>query len=136
MTVIALRFPFVGTPEQVRQHAGHVDHQQIREGWSYLDLRDAVGVVYAGLSAPVAGAHVVGVSAPDTYRPEPSEDLLAEHAPGVPLRRRVPQRGALIDTSRARERLGFVSRYSVADEGADHPAAPPGGRPVLVEERR
>jgi nucleoside-diphosphate-sugar epimerase len=112
MAVVALRFPYVGTPDQVRRHAADVNHQQIREGWSYLDLRDAADVVHAGLVAPLSGAHVIGVSAPDTYRPEPTEDLLALHAPTVPLRRRVPGRGALIDTGRAHERLGFRARHS------------------------
>lgn len=120
MAVVALRFPFVGTPDQVHRHAAEVNHQQVREGWSYLDLRDAVEVVHAGLVAPLSGAHVVGVSAPDTYRPEPSEDLLAQHAPTVALRRRIPGRGALIDTTRASERLGFVARFSAQRQGVEH----------------
>lgn len=72
MTVVALRFPFVGTPEQVRRHAAEINHQQIREGWSYVDLRDAVEIVHASLVAPLSGAHVVGVSAPTPIAPSPA----------------------------------------------------------------
>ncbi len=128
--VIALRFPFVGTPEQVRAHASHVSHQQVREGWSYLDLTDAAEAVHAALVAPLEGAHVVGLSAPDTYRPEPSLDLLAAHAPEVPVRRPVAGREALIDTSRARDLLGFVARRSAGLE----PAPNDGTRSDVAEE--
>lgn len=116
MTVVALRFPYVGTPEQVRQHAGHVHDQQVREGWSYIDLSDAVDAIWAGLIAPLTGAHVIGVSAPDTYRPEPTAALLAEHAPQVPLRMAVTGRGALIDTARAEQLLGFVAHRTATLE--------------------
>lgn len=124
MTVVSLRFPYVGSPVEVRQHARHPDHQQIREGWSYLDLADAVAAVHAGLLAPLTGAHVIALSAPDTYREEPSEELLARFAPQLPLRRPVPGRGALIDTTRARELLGFVARRSALE---------PEPRPAPVE---
>lgn len=116
MTVVALRFPYVGTPEQVRQHAGHVHDQQVREGWSYIDLSDAAEAIWAGLIAPLTGAHVIGVSAPDTYRPEATADLLAEHAPQVPIRVDIAGRSALIDTTRAAELLGFVAQRTATQE--------------------
>ena len=114
MTVIAIRFPYVGTPEQVREHAAQAHGQQIREGWSYLDLRDAAAAVLAALTAPVTGAHVIGVSAPDTYRREPTAELLARHAADVPVKVPVTGRAALIDTTRARELLGFTAQHTAA----------------------
>jgi nucleoside-diphosphate-sugar epimerase len=118
MTIVALRFPFVGTTEQVRRHARAATDQQIREGWSYLDLRDAAGAILASLTAPLTGAHVVALSAPDTFRPEATRDLLARYAPEVPLRCPVPGRTALIDTTRAQRLLGFTARHRLDDEAA------------------
>lgn len=116
MDIVAIRFPFVGRADEVRRHAQAEDAQAAREGWSYLDLRDAADVVMKALVAPVRGAVVVGVSAPDTYRPEPSAELLATYAPTVPRRREPRGREALIDTTRARELLGFEAQHCIQTE--------------------
>ena len=84
-----------------------------REGWSYLDLRDAASVVLAALKAPVDGAAVVGVSAEDPLVDGSIADLLSEFAPGVPVRRPLGPRDSLIDTTRARTLLGFTARHSI-----------------------
>ena len=84
-----------------------------REGWAYLDLRDAVGAIEAGLTARFTGAHVVGLAADDTLLDAPTPELLARYAPEVPLTRAVGPRDGLVDTRRARELLGFRPRHSI-----------------------
>ena len=118
LPVVALRFPHVDTWHQLREHAERVgrrpgDPQLIREGWAYLDLRDAVGAVVAALTAAVSGALVVGLSARDTLVDADSGELLDAHAPAVPRRHAIAGRTSLIDTSRARTVLGFTPRYSI-----------------------
>jgi nucleoside-diphosphate-sugar epimerase len=118
-TVIALRFPLVMTRPDLEDFARKVAHDptlMAREGWAYLDMRDAVRAIIAGLRAPVTGAHVIGVAAPDILLPGPTADLLASFAPTVPLRRAVSGRNALVDTTRARTVLGFSPRYSIHRE--------------------
>lgn len=112
MTVIALRFPLTTLPSRVRELALPERHRQIREGWSYLDRRDAARAVVHALVAPLTGSHVIGLSAADTYREEPTEDLLDRYAPGVPRRRSFEGCEALIDTTRASTLLGFTPRHS------------------------
>lgn len=118
LPVVALRFPHVDTWHRLREQAERAgrdpgDPQLVREGWSYLDLRDAAGAVLAALTAPVRGALVVGVSARDTLIDADSGELLDAHAPEVPRRRTIAGRTSLIDTTRAETALGFVPRYSV-----------------------
>jgi nucleoside-diphosphate-sugar epimerase len=116
--VIALRFPLVKTREKLLEIAAKVavdPAAMAREGWAYLDLRDAMSAIIAALESPVPGAHVVGLAADDILLDRPTDELLREYAPTVPLRRRVPGRGSLIDTTRARELLGFTPRYSIHD---------------------
>lgn len=123
MDIVAIRYPFVGLPHEVHGQS-RLEHEQLpREGWSYLDLRDAVDVVLKALVAPVRGAVVIGVSAAETYRPEPTAQLLDTYAPSVPRRRKLRGREALIDTTRAKELLGFEPRHSAADHPDDRPAA-------------
>jgi nucleoside-diphosphate-sugar epimerase len=112
MTVIALRFPLTTLPSRVRELARPEHHRQIREGWSYLDRRDAARSVVHSLVAPLTGAHVIGLSAADTFREEPTEALLDRYAPGVPRRRVFEGREALVDTTRARTLLGFTPRHT------------------------
>jgi len=115
-TVVSLRFPFVGSRDGLlsRKRKTELDPGMgAREGWSYLDLRDAASVVLAALKAPVDGAAVVGVSAEDPLVDGSIADLLSEFAPGVPVRRPLGPRDSLIDTTRARTLLGFTARHSI-----------------------
>lgn len=116
INVIALRFPLVKTREQLQRFAANAERDpstMAREGWAYLDLRDGVRAVIAALESPATGAHVVGLAADDILIDRPTDELLREYAPTVPVRRPVAGRDALVDTSRARELLGFTPQYSI-----------------------
>ena len=114
--VIALRFPLVKTREQLFKFAANAERDpstMAREGWAYLDLRDGVRAIIAALESPATGAHVVGLAADDILIDRPTDELLREYAPTVPVRRPVAGRGALVDTSRARDLLGFSPKFSI-----------------------
>lgn len=116
MSVLAIRFPFIGDPERFRHHvaANEADPSLgVREGWAYLDVRDAAQVVLDGLRHPVHGAEVILVAAEDTLLTADSADLLAAHAPGVPVRRPLRGNESLIDTTKAAELIGFAPRHSL-----------------------
>lgn len=116
MGVVAIRFPHVNTAEELRRlstEAAAAPAALVREGWSYLDLRDAVDVILASLVADVRGDLVVGVAASDTLIDEDSSELLDRFAPDVARTRAIPGRSSLIDTTRAERHLGFSPRYSV-----------------------
>jgi nucleoside-diphosphate-sugar epimerase len=117
--VIALRFPLVKTREQLLTFAANAERDpstMAREGWAYLDLRDGVRAIIAALESPATGAHVVGLAADDILIDRLTDELLREYAPTVPLRRPVQGRDSLVDTTRARELLGFTPEYSIHDE--------------------
>ncbi|BDZ41802.1 epimerase [Paraoerskovia sediminicola] len=119
MTVVSLRFPFVATGDRLRDVLARVradPSAQAAEGWAYLDGRDAARAIEAALTAPLTGAHVVGLSARDTLLDSPTADALATYLPDVPLRRPIPGNATAIDTSRAQALLGFRPRYSIHDE--------------------
>lgn len=82
------------------------------ELWSYLDDRDAARACLAGLTEAPEGCHVVGVAAPLTLSPYPTEDLLDRYLPGPPRRRRFPGRMSPVDTGRAMTLLGFQARHA------------------------
>ncbi len=115
LSSVALRLPFLGDP--AGRLAERADRFAASPGsgtadlWSYLDYRDAALACVAGLTVAPAGAHVVGLAAPDTLSPYPTQMLLDRYLPGVPCRFELPDRASPVDTTRARELLGFRPRH-------------------------
>ena len=63
---------------------------------------------------------MVGLAADDVLIDRPTDELLREYAPTVPVGRPIAGRGALVDTSRARELLGFTPRHSIHAAHENH----------------
>jgi nucleoside-diphosphate-sugar epimerase len=118
---VAFRFPLVKDASVLRKTAAaYVEDPMrcVREGWSYLDTRDAARAIYLALTMPVSGSQVIGLSASDTLFDRPTAELLAEFAPNVPIRRPILGFESAIDTTRASTLLGFQPRYSIHDRSA------------------
>jgi nucleoside-diphosphate-sugar epimerase len=114
MTVVAMRLPFVGTPDPRLAEAAqrYADHPEAgaADVWSYLDARDAARAMLAALDPAEPGNHVVYVAAPETLAPYPTEELLDRFHPGVP-RPAFEGRTVPIDLNPARDLLGFAARH-------------------------
>jgi nucleoside-diphosphate-sugar epimerase len=114
--IVAFRFPLVKEAPVLRESAAAFAAdplRAVREGWAYLDTRDAARAIHLALTMPVSGSHVIGLSAPDTLLDRPTAELLAEFAPAVPLRKPIRGFDSAIDTTRASSLLGFEARYSI-----------------------
>ncbi|WP_238158548.1 NAD-dependent epimerase/dehydratase family protein [Kribbella voronezhensis] len=114
--VVAFRFPHVNSADVLTRQAEHVREDPafgVREGWSYLDTRDAAYAIELGLTAPLSGAHKFFVAAPTTNAPYETEALLDAFAPGVPRLRRFVGREVPIDLTAVRTVLGFQARYEL-----------------------
>jgi nucleoside-diphosphate-sugar epimerase len=114
--VLAVRFPFTAAWDDLRKHSDQLaddPESGVREGWTYLDVRDAARVVELGLTRPLSGFEAVFVCADDTAAPYATEDLLDAYAPQVPRRRRLPGREAPADHERARRLLGFRAAHQL-----------------------
>ncbi len=115
LTVVAVRYPFVGgVEERLAAHARAVTDDPargVRELWSYLDVRDAALVALSALGVDDGRAHVVLVAAPETLVPVPTSELLRRYLPDVEVRRPLPGRSVPVDTSAARRLFGFVAQF-------------------------
>jgi len=124
MDVMAFRFPLVKQRSVLLEVAERYRGDPtlgVREGWSYLDTRDAVRAIHLALTESFSGAHVVGLSAPDTLIEKPTSELLARYAPDVPLSKPVRGFGTLVDNSRARTLIAFEARHSIHGPGTSTP---------------
>jgi nucleoside-diphosphate-sugar epimerase len=124
MSVVALRFPFLGEPDFLVAEARRLrDDPGFSAGslWAYLDMRDAAMACWRGVTAELSGMHALYVAAPDTLSPYPTEDLLARYLPGVPVRAPLPGRTVPIDTSAASSLLGFGAEHHFEINPAELP---------------
>ncbi len=122
--IIAIRFPLTAERDVLLEHAGRAVEDLAhgaREGWSYLDVRDAARAVELSLLSDARGANAVFVAADETNVPYPTEDLLDRHAPTTPRLRAFPGREVPIDLGRARALLGFRAEHLLPVEPAPLP---------------
>jgi nucleoside-diphosphate-sugar epimerase len=111
MSVIALRLPFLGDPgsDLPARVAQLTDDPAagVRDMWAYLDYRDAARVCVDAVTVDHTGFAVVGLAAPQTLCPYPTEALLDRYLPDVLRRASLPGRAVPIDVTRAERVLGF-----------------------------
>ena len=123
--VVALRFPLTAAHDTLVEHARRAvedPRHGAKEGWSYLDARDAARAVELSLLATTRGAHPVFVAADTTLMPYPTEDLLDRHGRDRPRLRRFVGREVPIDLTLARTLLGFRAEHPLDIAAAHLPA--------------
>jgi nucleoside-diphosphate-sugar epimerase len=115
LTVVALRYPYLGAPEDrlADLAARYVDRPETgaRELWAYLDLRDAARAAWLAVTRPLTGFHAFYLAAPQILSARPTAELVERYHPDVPLRAPLPGRQVPMDLSAARELLGFTAEH-------------------------
>lgn len=122
--IVALRFPHVTDAGSLRARSQQLSADPavgVREGWSYLDVRDAARAVELALTADCTGAHPVLVAAADTLVGSPTDELLDRYAAGAARTRRFVGREVPVDLTAAHTLLGFRAEHTV-----EPAACPPG----------
>lgn len=119
--VVSLRFPFVASVSDIRrasERARSDPEPATREGWSYLDVRDAAEVICAALVGPVTGAVVLCVAAPDNIVGMEAAELVRDHAPGVPVRGEVTGTASLYSSAKARRLLAWTAQHLLSTDSS------------------
>jgi nucleoside-diphosphate-sugar epimerase len=123
LSVVALRFPFLGgLEEDLPKRAARIAADPAfaaRELWMYLETRDAASACVLALTAASDGCHVVGLAAPNTLAPYPTAQLLDAYYPSVPRRAVFEGQAAPIDVRRAQSLLGWAPAHLWTTETRD-----------------
>lgn len=118
-----LRPVWVSTPEvsamwEGWRRDGRMDERMRHQYWVWADQRDLVQAALCALRAPLAGHDAFLVAAEDSITHTPTRELVARCFPDTPWRQD-PDRylagnahRGLVDTSHARQVLGWVPRHS------------------------
>jgi nucleoside-diphosphate-sugar epimerase len=114
MPFVGLRISNIKDPEQYAEFPSYWNDARLRKWnlWGYVDVRDVAQGCRLGLEAPVQGADIFILAAADTVMNRPSQELLAEVFPGVPLRKQVSEFETLLRIDKARQILGYTPQYS------------------------
>ena len=89
------------------------DHDTHGAFWTYVDVRDVAASCRLSVEYEAPGHEAFYICAPEIYRPENIEDLLARHFPGdYPVADHVRGRVSPVDCSKAERLLGWAARYS------------------------
>jgi len=114
MGAVSLRFPALHTPESfvAEMPATYSTGKAAKLLWSYIDTRDAAEACASVFTRQRTGHTKLFLAAPDTFDPRPTEELLAEHFPDVPLSLPVFGNASLMNSAAAIDVLGFTPRHS------------------------
>ncbi|ROR72414.1 NAD-dependent epimerase/dehydratase family protein [Bogoriella caseilytica] len=117
LSVTALRFTNVVAPGEYATFARAAEPGYRRDLLgTYIDARDGAQAVTLALAETRPGFEVYAIAAPESGNDRPSAELAESWFPGVPLRRELGEYEALIDTTKAREQLGFRAEFSWREE--------------------
>ena len=112
MTVTALRFHWILTPEEVRDLvAAAPEADGTKNLWGYVDREDAARACLLALTPHRRGTrfHVLQIAAADTVVTRPTTELLDTHLPDVERRASVEGTTGLFDCSRAADVIGWAA---------------------------
>jgi nucleoside-diphosphate-sugar epimerase len=118
MAVAALRFTFIGWPDEIVESAARLKRNPAtgtRTLWSYVDIRDAAAATRLALEAGGLTFEVFNVAAADTLSEIPTEKLLRQYAPSVEVRHPILEHGSAYSIQKARLMLGYEPAYSWRD---------------------
>jgi nucleoside-diphosphate-sugar epimerase len=110
VTIVSLRFPFIGGGERLARHLApiHADPGVDRAGlWAWLHTADAARAIAAALTADLSGAVAMTVAAPDTTAREHTANLLRRYHPDTMIEVEPTGFETVFAVDRAYDLLGF-----------------------------
>lgn len=118
---VSLRPAWIVTPGEIRAQ-GLLEPENLKEGlyglWSYTDVRDVARACQAAIETDLTQHETFNLSAPDTFAPLSTRDLISRVWPTLTdLRDDLGSYRPLIDCRKAARMLGFEAIYSVRNQG-------------------
>lgn len=114
MPIVGLRFSNIILPEEYDRFPEYQKDPSLRKWnlWGYVDARDVAQSCRRALESEVTGAPHYVIAAADTVMDRPSEELMQESFPDVPIRKEIDMYETLLSIDKAREELGYEPEYS------------------------
>ncbi|MFP4427553.1 MAG: NAD-dependent epimerase/dehydratase family protein [Alkalispirochaetaceae bacterium] len=112
--IIGLRFSNIILPDEYGEFREYQKDPELRKWnlWGYVDARDVALSCRLALEANLSGAHHYVIAAADTVMDRPSEELMKELFPNVPITKRLGTYETLLSIDLARAELGYEPQHS------------------------
>ena len=125
-SIVALRYPWVATTEELRQRFASAERTpaDLPDDWadtardslfSYLHLADAATIARRAVEADVDEFETFWAVAADTSVDGPTAALVERYYPDAAVRRPLEERESLVSIRKARERLDWEPEHSWTD---------------------
>jgi len=114
MSIASLRFSNVCDESdyiQFRQNPGMV-LRRAANLWSYIDVRDAALACRLALEADFKGHEAMIIAAADSIAPQPTQALLKDRYPDVPVQADISGFRSLQSSAKAKAVIGFEPKFS------------------------
>jgi nucleoside-diphosphate-sugar epimerase len=117
MTILGLRFSNVMVRDDYERFPTFWDDPELRKWnlWGYVDESHVNQSVRLALEAELTGADSFIIAAADTVMKRPSQELMSEVFPGVPVAESVSGFDTLLSIGKARAVLGYAPQFSWRD---------------------
>lgn len=115
MSVVALRFHWVATPEELTAIAAAPERDASKVPgnlWAHVDARDAAAACRLAIEQDTLGFEAFNIVGPDTTMTTPTEELVRAYLPDTEIRKAIPGRGSAWSIEKAERLLGWKPRYS------------------------
>jgi hypothetical protein len=80
--------------------------------WSYVDVEDAGEACRSAVEADLQGHQKMIIAAADTLMSEPSQELLAQYFPNVPMQTPIEGNQSFLSSAHAEAVIGYHPKHS------------------------
>jgi nucleoside-diphosphate-sugar epimerase len=113
LSIISLRFSNVITEEEYANLSDMIDEGERKSNlWSYVDARDAGEACRLAIEAVTIGHERLVIAAADTIVDRPTEELMKEYYPNVPIKKTLNKYESLETSSKAAELIGYYPKFT------------------------
>jgi len=118
MSLVSLRFTAVSDNDDPdnwihERHTGNIDETEAGAFWTYVDVRDTARSCRLGMEYDTPGHEAFYITAPNTFRDEPVEELLAKFHPGeYTIPENIKGNVSPVDCSKAERLLGWTAKHT------------------------
>lgn len=114
LSAVSLRMPWLQSPASFWRDipASATDGSDADNLFAYLDTRDAASAIASVFGRELSGHARVFVAADDTFSRLPTLELIGQHFAGVPVRGPLDGHRSLIDSTAAKQLLGWTPEWS------------------------
>jgi nucleoside-diphosphate-sugar epimerase len=113
ISIISLRFSNVISADEYPNLSSFIKESERKANlWSYVDARDAGEACRLAIEAVTTGHERLVIAAADTIASRPTDELMKEYYPNVPIKKALEKYESLETSGKAGELIGYYPKFT------------------------